>query len=415
MHVSQFLSLARQRSAELRKALAALPSQFVRHEARTKELQQLREKSLDELTQVNLPSLDQATLATVERYTGYGRFRDLDLDAYLRRERDRLAQRAAQIQADPRFLRRQELLDPTAGELILKAKQARDELAIIESGLQRYEQEPDFLSLYQRGYRTPAYRQSVFTLQYYKDWKRGDEITEKFGCKAFSEVRAAYENLLRGRAACRKTVETIEGEIQDVRRLITELNEAQRRLGDLPKFVLEDFRRMLREHLAFADREQLFRWAGGDRVRESLIKRLDGVEKQLVYTKAMAERRIEEERRYLAEELAKLDRKIAKFSRPKYAGTYLDPYQAQAWLRDPRERLVARRERFWRDYDRIAYYDRYDRYDFTADLLWWDVMTDGRLDGDFIPEVYEYRQTHPGYVYQRPEPPYQYEYRVDVS
>ncbi|OYT69812.1 MAG: hypothetical protein CFK52_12930 [Chloracidobacterium sp. CP2_5A] len=415
MHVSQFLSLARQLSAELRRSLATLPAEFARHAARAKELEQLREKTLDELAQVNLPALDRAALADVERYTGYGRFRGLDLDAHLARERDRLTQRSAQIQADPRFIRRQELLDPTAGELTLKAKQARDELALIESGLQRYEREPDFVGLCQRGYRTPSYRQSVFTLQYYRDWKRGDEITEKLGYKTFAEARAAYENLLRGREACRKTLDGIEGEIQDIRRLIAELNEAQRRLADLPKFALEDFRRTLREHLAFADREQLFQWAGGDRARESLIKRLDGVEKQLEYVKAMAGRRLDEERRYLTDELAKLERKIVKLSRPKHAGTHVSPDQAQAWLRDPRERLAARRARFWRDYDRVAYYDRYDRYDFAADLLWWDVMTDGRLDGDFIPEVYQYRQQHPGYAYQRPEAFYQSGREADVS
>lgn len=413
MHVSQFLASARQRSAELRRALTTLPAEFARHEARAKELRELREKTLDELAQANLPTLEPATLAAVERRTGYGRFRDLDLASHLARERDRLTRRAAEIRADARFIRRQELLDPTAGELTLRLKQACDELALIESGLQRYEREPGFVELYQRGYRTPAYRQSVFTLQYYRDWKRGDEITEKLGCKTFSEVRAAYDHLLRGRAACQKTLKGIESEIQDVRRLIAELNEAQRRLDDLPKFVLEDFRRMLREHLAFANREQLFQWADGDRVRESLIKRLDGLEKQLTYAQAMAQRRIEEERQDLTEALGKLERKIAKLSRPKYAGTYLDPRQAQAWLRDPRERLAARRARFWRGYDRVAYYEQYDRYDFASGALWWDIMTDGRLDGGFIPEVNQYRQQHPGYAYQRPAEFYRQE--ADVS
>ncbi|MFQ3582960.1 MAG: hypothetical protein SNJ67_11630 [Chloracidobacterium sp.] len=413
MHVSQFLSLARQRRFDLQQALAALPAEFARHDARRQELQQLREQTLDELAQVNLPTLDQPALNAVEAWTGYGRFRGLNLTDYLAREQNRLTQRAAEIRADARFIRRQELLDPTAGELTLRAKQAGDELTLIESGLQRYEQEPDFVSLYRRGYRTPSYRQSILTLQYYKDWKRGDEITEKFGCKAFSEVRAAYEHLLRGREVCQKTLQGIEGEIQDVRRLIAELNETQRRLADLPAFVLADFRRMLREHLAFANREQLFQWAGGDRVRESLIKRLDGIEKQLEYTTALAGRQLNEERQYLTTEIGKLERKLTKFSRPKYAGTQLRPADAQSWLRDPRERLAARRQRFWRDYDRVAYYDRYDRYDFASDLLWWDVMTDGRLDGDFIPEVYQYRQMHPGYTYQSPTEPYRY--GVDVS
>jgi len=408
VHVSQFLSLARQRRTELQQALAALPTELMgRHGARGKALEQLREQTLDALAEVNLPTLDQATLDAVERFTGYGRFRGLNLASHLAAEQERLTQRIAAITADERFIRREELLDPTAGVLTLRAKQARDELALIESGLQRYEREPDFLGLYQRGYRTPGYRQSVLTLQYYRDWKRGDEITEKFGCKAFSEVRSSYENLLRGKAVCQQTLNGIEKDIRQVRELITELNTAQQRLSHLPQAVLGDFRRMLREHLALADRKQLFQWASGDRVRESLIKRLDGVEKQMTYTKSMAEHRLQEERRYLSEQLTRLDRKITKYSRPKYANAWIPPNEAQVWLRDPRERLVAQRERFWRQYDRVATYDRYDRYDFAADMLWWDVMTDGRLDGDFIPEVYQYRQAHPGYTYVRPaESPY---------
>lgn len=417
VHVSQFLSLAQQRRMELQRALAALPTELMgRHREREKALDQLREKTLDALAEVNLPTLDQATLDAVERFTGYGRFRGLNLAAHLAAERERLTQRIAVIMADERFVRREELLDPTAGVLTLRARQAREELALIESGLQRYEQEPDFLDLYRRGYRTPSYRQSVLSLQYYKDWKRGDEITEKFGCKTFSEVRAAYENLLRGKAVCQQTLKSIEDDIRQVRELITELNTAHQRLGNLPQAVLGDFRRMLREHLALADRKQLFQWAGGDRVRESLIKQLDGIERQIAYTKAMVEHRLEEERRYLSEQLTRLNQKIAKYSRQKYQNAWLSPNKAQAWLRDPRERLAAQRERFWRQYDRVATYDRYDRYDFAADLLWWDVITDGRLDGDFIPEVYQYRQAHPGYTYVRPpEPQSTYYQGIDVS
>lgn len=403
MQVSRFLAQARQLRTELQLTIAALSTQILEpHKDRATALAQRREQTLDELVEVNLPTLDQATLDAVERFTGYGRFRGVDIAAHLVREREQLTQRIAAITADERFIRRQELLDPTAGELTLRAAQVRDELALIESGIQRYEQEPGFTDLYRRGYRTAGYRQSVLTLQYYKDWKRGDEITEKFGCKAFSEVRAGYEHLLRGREVCRQKLHGIEQETQRVRQLITELNTAHQRLGDLPKAVLGDFRRMLREHLAFADRGQLFQWAGGERVREALLKRLAGIEKQMEYTQAMVDHRLEEERCHLTAHLTKLEQKIAKYSRPKYANAWLNPREAQAWLRNPRERLEAQRARFWRQYDRVATYDRYDRYDFAADLLWWDVMTDGQIDGDFIPEVYQYRQAHPGYTSTHP-------------
>ncbi|MGQ9896712.1 MAG: hypothetical protein ACUVR8_03995 [Acidobacteriota bacterium] len=181
---------------------------------------------------------------------------------------------------------------------------------------------------------------------------------------------------------------------------------AHQRLEDVPRAVLGDFRRMLREHLAFADRKQLYRWAGGDRVRESLIKRLDGVEEQLMYTEALVDRRLAEEQQVLTKQLNKLEQKITKFSRPKYQGAWLQPDEFRSvldtplldtpLLDTPLRRLAAQRAQFWLRYDRVANYRDYDRYDFAADMLWWDVMTDGRVDGSFIPEVYQYRQAHPG-------------------
>ena len=41
-------------------------------------------------------------------------------------------------------------------------------------------------------------------------------------------------------------------------------------------------------------------------------------------------------------------------------------------------------------------FDRYSRASFATNFLWWDVMTDGRLDGDFIPEVQKHRSVHGG-------------------
>jgi hypothetical protein len=52
-----------------------------------------------------------------------------------------------------------------------------------------------------------------------------------------------------------------------------------------------------------------------------------------------------------------------------------------------------------RSYETVYVFDRYDRGRFVDDFLWWDLMTDGRLDGNFIPEVHRFRSAHPDWRY----------------
>jgi hypothetical protein len=65
-------------------------------------------------------------------------------------------------------------------------------------------------------------------------------------------------------------------------------------------------------------------------------------------------------------------------------------------LRDPSAKLEARRRRYDEGYQTIVYFDRYDEFDYARDMLWWDLMTRGRIEGDYIPEVRGWREQHPG-------------------
>ena len=44
-------------------------------------------------------------------------------------------------------------------------------------------------------------------------------------------------------------------------------------------------------------------------------------------------------------------------------------------------------------------YDRWDRGRYYEHLLWWDIMTRGRYDGSFLPDVAHFHTTHPGYTF----------------
>jgi hypothetical protein len=50
-------------------------------------------------------------------------------------------------------------------------------------------------------------------------------------------------------------------------------------------------------------------------------------------------------------------------------------------------------ERLGTTHERIYRFERYDHASFASDFLWWDLMTDGKLDGDFIPEVRHFHDT----------------------
>ena len=65
------------------------------------------------------------------------------------------------------------------------------------------------------------------------------------------------------------------------------------------------------------------------------------------------------------------------------------------------DRFGRRAERYRSVSSTIYSFDAYDRANLSSDFLWWDLMTDGRYDGNFVPEVASYRQTHPDYSYER--------------
>ena len=46
----------------------------------------------------------------------------------------------------------------------------------------------------------------------------------------------------------------------------------------------------------------------------------------------------------------------------------------------------------------IVEFHHYERWNPAADVLWWDVMSDGRLDGNFIPEVRARGPVHQAFV-----------------
>jgi hypothetical protein len=86
-------------------------------------------------------------------------------------------------------------------------------------------------------------------------------------------------------------------------------------------------------------------------------------------------------------------------------------YRNKRFTQEQFQKRFGRGARYGRIYDRysranqtVYVFHDYDRASPLEDFLWWDLMTDGRMDGNFIPEVSEYYAERPGYQYERPGP-----------
>ena len=366
------------------------------HQSQLKELEQARAQALDELAALYLPDWSRDSFAPIPALTGYRQFEVNSPFAQAEQRRQSLSALVVSVEGDERYKRREQLLDPVAGELTLKVAEAEKQLKFFNDTLSSYEQEEEFRGLVERNYDTDAYRVSWLSLGYYRDWKHGDIITEKFGKERFQDVVYEYLRLREARDNFQKDFQAAKTEKDEVEALVSQREQALSGLETIEADALQGCRRQLREHLEYIDRGELAKWSAARHDLAGLIKKIHGVEKKMEYLEELARRYLYAERDQLTAAITKLGAKIEKYSRPKHAHTLIPAEDANSWLRGPTEKLAARRGRFRESYRRVYEFDRYDFYDYARDMLWWDLMTDGRIDGDFIPEVQSWREQHPG-------------------
>jgi hypothetical protein len=367
-----------------------------KHLSLVKSLQQARDEALDELAALYLPAWTRESFAPIPALTGYRQFEVNSPFEEAEQRRQRLSSLVATIESDERYGRREQLLDPVAGELTLKVAEAERQLKFFDDSLSPYEAEPAFPGLVERGYDTVDYKLTWSDFQYYRDWKSGDLVDEKFGKQSFREVLEDYLRLKEARDEYKNDFQAVRKEKGEVEDLIENRAQALSDLETLEADLLKACRQRLREHLAYIDRDELVTWSAASPEVVGTIKRVHGIEKKIEYLAELMRRYLHTEREQLIAAMTKLNAKVEKYSRPKHAYSVIPYEEANRWLKGPTEKLGARRERFQESYRRVYEFDRYDVYDYARGMLWWDLMTDGRIDGDFIPEVQAWREQHPG-------------------
>jgi hypothetical protein len=398
---AEFLRMAHEAREQVRQNLERLTQARGKHEAARKEITTAASEALVELVSGILASLDPAAVTRAIALTGSVKLAQDGPVQIRAREQKRLEARLAEIEADPRYQNRELLAAPRVGTLsqqIIELVEFRTSLAdvLTRAAHERLEH------LLQVGYGTAGYTSSWWRLSYYRDWKAGDEILEKFpGKKLFSEVR---DEVL----TARQTIDVYDQKLRDLRaevdaiKMLEEFHaKATEDLANLDAKVLADTRVLLAKHVAHADAADLGQRLAAAPELTAVAKRWLGLNQKAAYLEQMQAELVDKPELELRTELSRLERDIAKYSRPKKQWEKFPVDKLQKRFRDRSGSWNKHWQRHDAGFDRVVHFDHYDRGSFGRDFLWWDVMTDGRLDGNFIPEVAEFHRLHPDHRYDR--------------
>ena len=396
--------------------LAALRERYAELETADREVQRLRgvhqqcradvdarlRHAQAELLAALVPNLDPRALQRAAWLTGYAALTHPSVHGNMKAESERLRARIAEIEADPRFANRELLRAPRVGTLVQRLAELehyRDPLALELADADH----PRLERLLDVGYGTPSYDVPFWRTAYYADWKAGDEILERFPQKkTFAEVRASVVAARDAVATYDARIREVCAEIQEGESLEAEHKTQTTALETLPERTVMGVRAALGRHLGDIDMGVL-----GDRFAQApdvdvLAKRVFGLASKLAYLDSTTQHYLDRDASEIATARSKLSRELMKYSRPKmhYAVISADVMAKRSRPFGPR--FSKNFQRYQKTYTRVYGFEDYRSARLSPDFLWWDLMTDGRVDGDFIPEVRGFRERHPDYHYTRP-------------
>jgi hypothetical protein len=393
--LSELRAASQRRIGEIDRELAEAKELVDRHGAERRKLELARRQALSAAAAAMLPALAPEGLRRAVALSGFTTLEQEDPRGGVERERAALEARVAAIEADPRHRDRELLRAPRVGTLARQIDELEEFRGPLAEVLARA-QHPRLERLLESGYGTEAYDVGWWRASYYRDWKAADEILELFpAAKSFAEARAEIQRARESLAVYDAKLRSLRAEVEAGEALERELEAARGRLASLEGDHLNEWRGRLADHLSSLDPAVL-----GDRLAAEpdialLLKQAFGLERKMGYLDEIVASQLAPLRKALADERQKLQRDLAKYARPKNARLTMPREQFEKRFQQRPTKIRKSFSRASHTYHTVHHFDRWDRGRLVEDFLWWDLMTDGRVDGDFIPEVRQYREAHP--------------------
>jgi len=367
------------------------------HTAERQKLEAERAQAVHDLGQALLPSLDPRAIAAAAQTVGLVGLPSENIPAQLEARRAWLAARIAEIGRDPRFAQRELLRHPNTGSLTRALAEAVEYRQPASGVVSACEGQPRFERLWQLGFGTPESSASWWRYSYWEDRSAAQVLVAMFpGKTTFAEVREEYRRAKETVAVYDAEIARLRGELAAGEALSREHGALVDEHQHLDARGLAHTRDRIIQHLLTSEAslvsQRLQPWAA---IR-MLFLRASGIAAKISYLDGIQRSNLAEIQKDLATQQQRLEGVEAR-TRRRWAPMPLDKYQKLA--EDRRPRYEKRWQRFGKVYGSVHSYDRWDRGRYYDDLLWWDLMTRGRYDGSYLPEVSEFHRRHPGYQY----------------
>ncbi len=285
-------------------------------------------------------------------------------------------------------------------EVNIRLAELDEAIAPLSDGTQLLELMPQFSELLAHRYGTDEYQVRFWQSSFYRHWKHADLIVEahakRLGVETFAEIAARYVAEMTALTELRRAAAAERTRLSASRDLRAALEKQERIISEIDSITLSLARSAVVEHLRPMSDEDLVALVGSeDGVTSVALKRVLGLKKKQEYLGSLTGEQIGPSLTELRTMKEKLGRTRMKLGRSKNAYRQWNDNDVQRMLgRDRSDRWHKQRTRINESRTRIVEFHHYDRWDPVRDMLWWDVMTDGRLDGNFIPEVRAHGHHH---------------------
>jgi hypothetical protein len=353
-----------------------------------------------ELAAIYLPALDDPSLERAAKLTGFQGFARRDPRVAMAQEKKVLQAQVAQLDADPRYQKRDTLVGP-AGTLQQELDASREALEPLQAACDKFESQLGFAELLEVGYDTPNFKEHWWNAGYWHHWAAGDRICKALGMKDFGDdVIPAYKAVAEPRDTMRADVQRLEAEIDAVHDAVKARDQAADRLARIGEIYLESAQGFLGEHLAHADLALLEQWIGTEpeaRAVQQGLRRLAGVQAKRKIVEEIARQGVPTVMTDLQARQQKALQKQSKFLRPKYSYSSFDAGTVPANQQAKLDALAAQNAKLQQRLDTLVAYDDYSRFRLTNDYpLWWLYFFDSPPNRYYTPGLYDYYQRNPG-------------------
>jgi hypothetical protein len=345
-----------------------------------------------DLVDALLPRLDAARLTALSIALGVGSLHPSTLHQRQQQRAPKRDATLARVRADPLYANR----DGEIASIEIREAELRERL----DHLGNTHASPRMRELLECGYGTDAYPKRWWQMQFYSDWRDGDALVAAAAnphITTFAQLRTWQLRVDEARATFESGLDQQNNKRKAILQLVSEHDGAVHIGQDDQASMYADARLQLIDRMRQFDVDQTARLLPKEEAR--MCGRLSSLMAQQRYLRDAETQLIAPAKIRVTETHRSLSRERDKLHRPKNFREWSD---AQVHQRFGKDRLMhAQKARARVDEFRAAVVNRdfSDRYDPVADFVWWDVMTDGKLDGNFIDEV-RTRPQQASFVYE---------------